>query len=71
MIFLGEFGRIIMRKVPVTGNDGLSADTPQPHPVLVSHQIEGLRVVLRRMKAAKSTSLDPIINQKLQQTGRH
>ncbi|MCP5098904.1 MAG: hypothetical protein GY943_25410 [Chloroflexi bacterium] len=60
-----------MKKVLVTKNSSSSVDTPQPHPVLVSHQIENLRVVLRRMKAAKSTSLDPIISQKLQQLGQH
>ncbi|MCA9923283.1 MAG: hypothetical protein KC419_12495 [Anaerolineales bacterium] len=56
-----------MKQVPVTLNYLVSENTPLPHPVLVSRQIDGLREVLRRMRAAKSTSLDPIINKKLQQ----
>ena len=56
-----------MKKVPVTLNYLVSDETPLPHPVLVSRQIDGLREVLRRMRAAKNASLDPIINQKLQQ----
>lgn len=71
MKFRGAFGSMMMKKVPVTNDNYSSADTPQPHPVLVSHQIETIRVVLRRMKAAKSASLDPIISQKLQQLGQH
>ena len=60
-----------MKKVPVTLNYLVSDETPLPHPVLVSRQIDGLREVLRRMRAAKNASLDPIIDKKLQQLAHH
>ena len=60
-----------MKKVPVTLNYLVSEKTPLPHPVLVSRQIDGLREVLRRMRAAKNASLDPIIDKKLQQLAHH
>ncbi|MBK7894107.1 MAG: hypothetical protein WAS33_30950 [Candidatus Promineifilaceae bacterium] len=37
-----------------------------PNLQMLSYQIENLRVVLRRMKANESSSLDLLINQKLQ-----
>lgn len=60
-----------MKKVPVTLKYLVSDETPLPHPVLVSRQIDGLREVLRRMRAAKHASLDPIIHIKLQQLAHH
>ena len=60
-----------MKKVPATLSYLVSDEKPLPHPVLVSRQIDGLREVLRRMRAAKNASLDPIINQKLQQLAQH
>lgn len=59
-----------MKKVPVTLTYLAAEDNPLPHPVLVSKQIDGLREVLRRMKAAKSTSLEPLISKKLDQFAR-
>ena len=56
-----------MKQVPNTLNNLVSEETPLPHPVLVSRQIDGLREVLRRMRAAENKSIDPIINKKLQQ----
>lgn len=40
---------------------------PQTHPnaALVSLQIEAIQVVLRRMRASKSLTLDPITHEKL------
>jgi hypothetical protein len=38
-----------------------------PDSEMLSRQIENLRVVLRRMKANESSSLDSIINQKLKE----
>lgn len=45
-------------------------DSTSPNLVLVSRQIDGLREVLRRMKAAQSNSLDSLINEKLDQLAR-
>ena len=36
-----------------------------PNAEMVSRQIENLRVVVRRMKASESSTLDSLINQKL------
>ncbi len=55
-----------MKKVPVTLSINTSNDIPLLNHVLVSNQIEGLKEVLRRMKAAKSETLAPIISKKLQ-----
>ena len=46
-------------------------DATSPNLVLVSRQIDGLREVLRRMKASQSNSLDSIINEKIDQLSRH
>lgn len=38
-----------------------------PNPVLLSQQIDDLRMILRRMKASStSTGLDPVISKKLE-----
>lgn len=49
----------------------LLEDATSPNLVLVSRQIDGLREVLRRMKAAQSDSLDSIVSEKLSQLPRH
>ncbi|NKQ36243.1 MAG: hypothetical protein HF973_11585 [Chloroflexi bacterium] len=38
-----------------------------PNPVMVSRQIDGLREVLRRMRASQSQSLDVLTHKKLEQ----
>jgi hypothetical protein len=38
-----------------------------PNPVMVSRQIDELRVVLRRMKSARSKTLDTITRKKVEQ----
>ncbi len=38
-----------------------------PNPVMVSRQIDGLREVLRRMRASQSQSLDVLTHRKLEQ----
>lgn len=38
-----------------------------PNLVLLSKQVDGLREVLRRMKASQSSSIDNVINEKLNQ----
>ncbi|MEM7332886.1 MAG: hypothetical protein AAF490_12430 [Chloroflexota bacterium] len=45
-------------------------DSTSPNLVLVSRQIDGLREVLRRMKASQSESIDSIITNKLNQHSR-
>lgn len=38
-----------------------------PNAEMLSHQIESLRIVLRRMKNSPSNSLDALINKKLKE----
>ena len=47
------------------GNMGDSHNLPNP--VMVSRQIDGLREVLRRMRASQSQSLDVLTHKKLEQ----
>lgn len=45
-------------------------DAASPNLILVSRQIDGLREVLRRMRASQSETLDSIISEKLDQLSR-
>ena len=55
-----------MKRVPTSLSFQATDNDPLPNPILVAQQIEGLRVVLRRMKAAKTSAIDPLISKKLQ-----
>ena len=43
-------------------------DTTAPNLVLLSRQIDGLREVLRRMKASETSSVNRLISQKLKES---
>jgi hypothetical protein len=45
-------------------------DTTSPNLVLLSRQVDGLREVLRRMKASEDNSVNHFISQKLQESKR-
>lgn len=45
----------------------MNNDQNIPNPVMVSRQIEGLREVLRRMRASQAQTLDALTHKKLEQ----
>lgn len=45
----------------------INNDQNIPNPVMVSRQIEGLREVLRRMRASQAQTLDALTHKKLEQ----
>lgn len=42
-----------------------------PNPVMVSRQIDSLREVMRRMRTSQTSTLEALIDQKLQKLSEH
>ena len=59
-----------MKTTPIVATNGFKGQIELknvPNAEMLSRQIEGLRLVLRRMKANESSNLDSLINQKLKE----
>ncbi len=59
-----------MKTTPVISSNGFKGQVELksvPNAEMLSRQIEGLRLVLRRMKANESAKLDSLISQKLKE----
>lgn len=49
----------------IDGRSRLVSKPSSPHPILIGVQIDMMQEVMRRMKAAQSTMLDPVTSEKL------
>ncbi len=55
------------RMMSATNGSHQSGIKAVPNPEMLSRQIESLRVVVRRMKAYESSTMNSLINQKLKE----
>jgi len=59
-----------MKTTPIVSSNGFKGQIERknmPNAEMLSRQIEGLRLVLRRMKANESSKIDSLITRKLQE----
>lgn len=55
-----------MNKITPTSKNSAETRIYIPNPVMISRQIDSLREVMRRMRTSQTSTVETLINQKLQ-----